>query len=157
MTTFKFPETNLVKCVFSLRTNSKYPDVVYDEFDRFNVSDFKDIKSYVYRVPDCLKGQIKVGDFVVVHCSTGYQLCEVIQVNVTSSFDEASHAPVVCKVDLGTYFEEVKAKQAREQLARKLESMAEQLKNMVTYELLAEKNPKFKELLDQYKELGGTL
>ena len=104
MINIEFPETNIVKCVFSLRQNSKYTGEAYDEYDHMRPHD---LKKYIYRVPSILRGQLKVGDFVVVHCATGYQLCEIVELNVISNFDEKTLAPVVCKVDLSAYIDEV--------------------------------------------------
>lgn len=157
MTTFKFPETNLVRCVFSLRTNREYPSTLYDEFDHVDDSARHDLKSYTYRVPEHLKGQLKMGDFVVVHCATGYQLCEVTQVNVTSPHDEETFAPVVCRVDLQSYFDEVNKMMELAKVTKQLEEQKKKLEALVTYELLADKSPEFKALLDRYKELGGML
>ena len=152
MINIEFPETNIVKCVFSLRQNSKYTGEAYDEYDHMRPHD---LKKYIYRVPSRLKGQLKVGDFVVVHCATGYQLCEVAELNVISNFDEKTLAPVVCKVDLSAYIEEVDRAVKLEIMKAALDSEKRRLESLVTYELIAEKNPEFKALLDTYKDMGG--
>lgn len=157
MLNIKFPETNLVKCAFSLRTNDRYGMCSYDEFDRMNRSDVRDVKKYTYKVPEYLQGLLMPGDVVVVHCTTGYQLCEVTEINVIEGSKGKDWAPVVCKVDLSMYFEEIQKKQAMDMVRKQLEEKKKQLEALVTYELLAEKNPEFKELLDHYKKLGGTL
>lgn len=151
MINVKFPETNIVRCVFSLRQNRAL-ETSYDEYDRI---DPFDLKRYAYRVPSRLKGQLKIGDFVVVHCATGYQLCEIVEINALSDFDEKALAPIVCKVDLSSYLEEVdKAKQLKIMKAE-LDREKRRLESMVTYELIAEKSPEFKALLDAFKDMGG--
>ena len=152
MINIEFPETNIVKCVFSLRQNSKYAGEAYDEYDHVRPNG---LKKYIYRVPSRLKGQLKVGDFVVVHCATGYQLCEVAELNAISSFDEKTLAPVVCKVDLSAYIDEIDRAAKLEIMKAALDSEKRRLESMVTYEIIAEKNPEFKALLDTYRDMGG--
>lgn len=152
MINVRFPETNIVRCVFSLRQNRATATVVYDEYDRAVTHD---LKCYAYRVPQRLQGHLKIGDFVVVHCATGYQLCEIVELNAISDFDEKTLAPIVCKVDLRSYMEEVdKAKQLK-MMKAELDREKQRLESMVTYELIAEKNPEFKTLLDAFKAMGG--
>lgn len=152
MINIEFPETNIVKCVFSLRQNSKY---VGEDFDEYDLRSPRDLKRYIYRVPSRLKGQLKVGNFVVVHCATGYQLCEVAELNVISNLDEKTLAPVVCKVDLSAYIEEVDKAVKLEIMKAELDREKRRLESMVTYELIAEKNPEFKAMLDAFKDMGG--
>lgn len=152
MINIEFPETNIVKCVFSLRQNSKYAGEGFDEYD---LRDPRDLKRYIYRVPSRLKGQLKVGDFVVVHCATGYQLCEIVELNAISNLDEKTLAPVVCKVDLSAYIEEVDRAVKLEVMKAELDREKRRLESLVTYEIIAEKNPEFKALLDTYRDMGG--
>lgn len=153
-----FPETNLIKCVFSLRQSNvaKSPQVFnYDKYDHTPENITRNLKKYTYRVSKDLKDKLKKGDMVVVHCSTGYQIAEVTDFDVLSSFSEESFAPVVCKVDLTSYLEEVDKKEARDLLKSKIEAEKKRLESMITYDLIAEKNPGFKAMLDAYKEMGG--
>lgn len=155
MTNIIFPETDLVKCVFSFRASNMDPvnPDKWDEYDHHK--DVRSLKPYTYRVPEHLKGQLSLGDVVLVHCQTGYQICEVVERNALSNFENKSFAPVVCKVDLGTYIAEVeKAKQLRAMKAR-IDREKKRLESMVTYELIAEKNPEFKAMLEAFKEMGG--
>ena len=152
MTNIRFPETNLITCVFSLRQSCTYAAKDYDKYDHRSQHG---LKSYIYRVPSRLQGQIKIGDFVVVHCATGYQLCEVTALNVVSSFDEKTFAPVVCKVDLSAYIDEVDKAEQLAWMKSEIDREKKRLESLVTYELIAEKNPEFKALLDTYKDMGG--
>lgn len=155
MTNIKFPKTDLVQCVFSFRS-SNTQHVSFDSWDEYDHNkNPKLLKAYTYRVPEHLAGQVAVGDAVLVHCQTGYQICEVVSINALSDFETKSFAPVVCKVDLGTYIEEVeKAKQLKAMKAA-IDREKKRLESMVTYELIAEKNPEFKAMLEQFKAMGG--
>lgn len=155
MTNIRFPKTNLVECAFSLRTSNSLstPGAHWDEND-FHLEP-KRLKKYTYRVPEYLQDQLKVGDVVVVHCQTGYQICQVVSVNALSSFDIKSYAPVVCKVDLSGYVAEIEKAKKLAVMKAEIDREKKRLESMVTYELIAEKNPEFKALLEQFKAEGG--
>lgn len=155
MSNIKFPKTDLVKCVFSFRgSNSVHvTDVGFDEHD--HIVDTTRLKRYTYRVPAHLNGVLRPGDAVLVHCQTGYQICEVVEINALSDFDTKTFAPVVCTVDLTSYIDEIeKAKQLKAMKAA-IDREKKRLESMVTYELIAEKNPEFKTMLEQFKAMGG--
>lgn len=151
MTNIKFPSTNLVECVFSWRQNNNY----VTEWDEYDHCDSSRMKRYIYRLPDNLVGKVAVGDTVLVHCKTGYQLAQIATVNATPSFDMDSIAPVVCKVDLVSYIAEVERKKSLARLKQQLDAEKKRLESRVTYDLIAEKNPEFKALLDAYRAAGG--
>ena len=155
MTNIKFPKTDLVQCVFSFRS-SNTQHISFDSWDEYDHhNDVKRLKTYTYRVPEHLRGQIAIGDAVLVHCQTGYQVCEVVTVNALSDFETKSFAPVVCKVDLSTYIEEVEKAKKLKAMKAAIDREKKRLESMVTYELIAEKNPEFKAMLEQFKSMGG--
>lgn len=155
MTNIVFPKTDLVKCVFSFR-GSNNTHVIPDNWDEYDHHrDAKRLKAYTYRVPEHLKDKLAVGDVVLVHCQTGYQVCEVVEVNVFSSFDVKSFAPVVCTVDLGAYVNEVEKAKQLKAMKVALDKEKKRLESMITYELIAEKNPEFKTMLETFKSMGG--
>lgn len=151
MTNIKFPSTNLVECVFSWRQNNNY----VTEWDEYDHCDSTRLKRYIYRLPDNLVGKVAIGDTVLVHCKTGYQLAQIATVNAMSSFDLDSIAPVVCMVDLVSYIAEVEHKKSLARLKQQLDAEKKRLESMVTYDLIAEKSPSFAALLKQYKDAGG--
>lgn len=152
MTNIKFPETNLVECVFSWRQSSDYVATKWDEYDH---CDPTNLKRYIYRLPDNLVGKVAIGDTVLVHCKTGYQLAQIAAVNALASFALDSVAPVVCMVDLASYIAEVERRKTLARLKQQLDAEKKRLESMVTYDLLAEKSPSFAALLKQYKDAGG--
>lgn len=156
MLNIKFPETDIVTCIFSYRTTNNSYAQSYDEFDR--VESTVRMKRYYYRVPEILKGQLSIGDVVLVHCQTGYQLCEIAEVNasIPRGYDFDELAPVVCKVDLSNYIAEVKKQKELVRMRDVIEREKKRLESMVTYEILAEKDPSFAALLKAYKDAGGS-
>lgn len=152
MTNIQFPSTNLVECVFSWRQNDTYVAAKWDEYDH---CDPTHMKRYIYGLPDDLVGKVAVGDTVLVHCKTGYQLAQITTINALASFDLDSVAPVVCLVNLGSYIAEVERKKSLARLRQQLDAEKKRLESMVTYDLIAEKSPSFAALLKQYKDAGG--
>lgn len=149
-----FPATNLVNCVFAFRQNNSTTGT-YSKYDCLTEAAVAKAKRYMYRVPEHLRGELKVGDAVVVHCQTGFQLASVAEINAISSYPEESFAPVVCKADLHSYFDEIDTREALQAMRNKIEAEKKRLESMVTYDLIAEKNPDFKALLDAYRAAGG--
>lgn len=152
MTNIQFPSTNLVECVFSWRQNDTYTAAKWDEYDH---CDPTHMKRYIYGLPDNLVGKVAVGDTVLVHCKTGYQLAQITTINALASFDLDSVAPVVCLVNLGSYIAEVERKKSLAMLKNQLDAEKKRLESVVTYDLIAEKSPSFAALLKQYKDAGG--
>lgn len=143
-------ETNVVEVIFRYQNPmSMFAEAVAAE------SKCSSLKRYAFAVPEYLKGKLQVGGAVIVFCATGFQLCEVADINVVRSSEGLR--PVVAKVDMSPYFEEVKRQRKLTLLREKLQREKKRLESMVTYELLAEKSPEFKELLSEFKSLGGTL
>lgn len=149
-----FPATNLVNCVFAFRQNNSTTGT-YNKYDCLTEAALAKAKRHMYRVPEYLKGNLKVGDAVVVHCQTGFQLAHVAEIDAISSYPEESFAPVVCKADLHSYFDEIDTREALQAMRNKIETEKKRLESMVTYDLIAEKNPEFKALLDAYRAAGG--
>lgn len=152
MTNIQFPSTNLVECVFSWRQSSDYVATKWDEYDH---CDPTGMKRYIYRLPDNLVGKVAIGDTVLVHCKTGYQLAQITTINALASFSLDSVAPVVCVVNLASYIAEVERKKSLARLKQQLDAEKKRLESMVTYDLIAEKSPSFAALLKQYKDAGG--
>lgn len=147
-----FAETNLVQCVFSWETsNTDWSGG--DEYGHHKHPDV--LKRYTYRVPAFLQGELRLYDTVVVRCKTGYQVCQVVALNTLSDFDESTFAPVVAKVDMGPYVAEIERAKELKVMKKRIEAEKKRLESMVTYDLIAEKNPEFKALLDAYKAAGG--
>ena len=160
MLNVKFPETPYVECVYGLRTNSVktrcYEDEArYDAYDR--VVNKSRLKRYVYKLSDELVGNVKVGDYVCVHCANGYNVCEVVTVNAITNFDDAGIEPVLCKVDISGYVERIEKKKQQQMIKAALDARKKELEATMAYEMFAERDQAFAQLLAQYKELGGKL
>lgn len=157
MLNVKLPETPYVECIYGLKTNTgRYEsEERYDEYDR--VINKNRLKRYVYKLPNELIGNVKVGEYVCVHCANGYHVCEVVTVNAITGFDDAGIEPVLCKVDISGYIEHIEKKKQQQLIKAALNTRKKELEATMAYEIFAERDPSFAQLLAQYKELGGKL
>ena len=159
--TIQFPETDVVAVVFCYKNHLTEKSRATLEYDENNVvveAQKNCLKTYYYRLPPALVGHVKTGDMVVVNCATGYQVAEVKMVNaIPSAAYHESLAYVVGIVDKDCYFKFREDKKKLEVMRAQLEVEKKRIESMVTYELIAERNPEFKAMLDAFKALGGTI
>ena len=138
-TNFKFPETDIIGCRFPTVTgcNGK---IVID-----NTS-----KEYSYKLLPGMDTH-PLGAFVVVSCVNGFQVCVVTTLNATSSFDDLAY--VVGTVNVDAYLEELERQKQKKALHAQLLKKKKELEEAVTWDMLAERSPEFKSLLDAYRNL----
>lgn len=157
MVNIKFPETDVVSCVFSLKNST---NAVKDNFTNYGIIPYEDqrkLKEYHYRVPAFLQGQLNVGDYVVVYCQTGYQVCQVCKINEFAPVETNKLAPVVAKVDLMAYFEELDRQEELKKMKAALVKERKRLEEQVTWDLIASKSPEFAAMLKAFRDAGGEL
>lgn len=153
----RFPDTDIVSCVFSLKNSTNACNQSFTNYGIIPYEDQRKLKEYHYRVPEYMKGQLNVGDYVVVYCQTGYQVCQVYKVNEFAPVETSNLAPVVAKVDLMTYFEELERQEELKKMKAALLKERKRLEEQVTWDLIAEKSPEFKEMLKAFRDAGGEL
>lgn len=153
-----FPKTNIVRCHF-LKSGAVHPTRGINKYDGADASyyrptDFEldNTRFYDYKCIDGIKPN--KGDLVVVSCATGFAICEVMETNIMPS--RTDYAYVVGTVDVKAYKEYVQKEQEKEKLKAVLKARKEEMEQMAVYELLADKDEGFAELLKKFKELGGT-
>lgn len=150
----EFPKTNIVECKFALRTD----DRISRSYDDKDVArNILRLKGYIYKVPEYLQGQLSVGDIVVVHCATGYQICVVTKINIGTNLKEEDLAPVVCKCYMQSYFDLIDNENVLKEKKKKLLKEYENLKDLVGIQQVAAISPEFREMLEEFISLGGKL
>lgn len=157
MVNIKFPETDVVTCVFSLRNSGTTCNQVFDDYGVVTPETRHKLKDYYYRVPDYLRGKLAPGDFVVVSCTTGYQVCQVQKINEFCATETSKLAPVVAMVNLGEYFEELDRQKSLQIMKATLLKERKRLEDQVTWDLIAEKSPEFAAMLKAFRDAGGEL
>ena len=157
MVNIKFPETDVVSCVFSLKNSTNQCNQNFDEFGVTSEEYQRRLKAYHYRVPAFLQGKLAPGDFVVVYCQTGYQVCQVYKVNEFAPVEVAKLAPVVAKVDLSGYFNDLIHQEELKKMKAALVKERKRLEEQVTWDLIASKSPEFAQMLKAFRDAGGEL
>lgn len=157
MVNIKFPETDVVSCVFSLKNSTNSCNQNFDEFGVTPEGGHSKLKQYHYRVPAFLQGQLTPGDFVVVYCQTGYQVCQVYKVNEFALVDTSKLAPVVARADLNAYFNDLAHQEELKRMKAALVKERKRLEEQVTWDLIASKNPEFAQMLEAFRKAGGEL
>lgn len=139
MTNIKFPETDTIGCRFPECTG-RNGDVEVNPRS----------KEYFYKL---LPGMQKptVGDFVVVSCQNGFQVCVVTTVNALTDFEDFAY--VVGFVDVHPYRAELERQEQKKRLHTELMKKKKELEGTIALEVFAERSPEFKALLDAYNSL----
>lgn len=153
----QFPETDIVSCVFSLKNSTNQCNQSFTDYGIIPYGDQRKLKEYHYRVPAFLQGKLNVGDCVVVYCQTGYQVCQVYKVNEFAPVETSKLAPVVAKVDLMPYFEELERQEELKKMKAALVKERKRLEEQVTWDLIASKSPEFAAMLEAFRKAGGEL
>lgn len=139
MINIKLPETNVIGC--------RFPEVTGRNGE---VEVNNRTKEYYYKLlPDMDKP--KVGDFVVVSCSNGFQVCIVTTVNAMTNFEDLAY--VVGTVDVDAYKNELARQAEKKRLHTALMQKKKELEDTIALDVFAERSPEFKALLDAYKAL----
>ena len=140
MDNIKFPETDIIGGRFPISAGKRNAEVRVD-----NKS-----KEYFFKL---LPGQPKpnIGDMVVVACVKGFNVCVVTTLNATTFFENMAY--VVGVVDISAYQDTLRRQELREHLYAQLVQKKKDLEELITMDLLAEKSPEFKELLEKYRSL----
>ena len=155
----EFPETNIVGCRFL-----KYDSTQRESFSlyapgqrgyrptEFSVSTSSKVYNY-----KCVEGMPKpqIGDIVVVSCASGFALCQVVETDVILP-ENADLAYVVGVVDVNNYLNFLQKEKEKEQLRKALIKKKEEMEKAAVFEMLAEKDSSFAEMLNKFKELGGS-
>lgn len=112
---------------------------------------FKDNpKQYTFKCYDA----VKIGDLVVVDTQFGYNVATVTETEpVTKSFPVGELKEVVNVVDMEPFLERKARAEKLKDLKKKMDKKVKDLQSLAIYEMLAEKDPELKEMLEEFKTL----
>ena len=139
MTNIKFPETDVVGCRFPEVTGRNGEVTVNNR-----------TKEYFYKLIPGME-RPALGDFVVVSCQNGFQVCVVTSINAITGFEDLAY--VVGTVDVRPYQRELVRQEEKKRLHTELMRKKKELEDTIALDLFAERSPEFKALLDAYKAL----
>lgn len=139
MINIKFPETDIVGCRFPECTGRNGEVEVNHR-----------TKEYYYKLlPNMPKPAL--GDFVVVSCQNGFQVCVVTSLDNITEFKDLAY--VVGKVDVAAYHAELHRQAEKKRIHAELMRKKKELEDSIALDLFAERSPEFKALLDAYNSL----
>jgi hypothetical protein len=93
----------------------------------------------------------KLGDFAVVSCQNGFQVCVVTTLDALTSFEDLAY--VVGFVEVALYKEELERQEDKKRIYGELMRKKKELESTIALEVFAERSPEFKALLDAYNAL----
>ena len=139
MTSIKFPETDVIGCRFPECTG-RNGEIKVDRC----------AKEYYYKL---LPGMAKpnIGDFVVVSCQNGFQVCVVTTLDAITEFTDLAY--VVGSVDVAAYHMELSRQAEKKRLYAELIRKTKELEEPIALDLYAERSPELKALLEMYNNL----
>lgn len=135
-----FPTTEFISCVFPKPTAQRNAPI----------ETAVTAKSYTYKLLPGMD-KPKVGDLAVVACATGLQVAVVKSLNAIPYQDSKDASYVVGFVDPQAYRQTLDKEAERKKLYATLMAKKKELDKTLAFEVYAEKDPEFKELLDLYK------
>lgn len=105
-------------------------------------------KEYFYKLLPGMN-KPKIGDLMVVSSNAGFGVVKVTTVDAKSKLD--GHAYCVGTVDPTMYITELQKEKKRKELKSILDKKSKELMDIAAWEMIADRSPEFKELLEQYK------
>lgn len=108
-------------------------------------------KEYYFKAYNALN----VDDVVVVDTQYGYQLATVVEVEPEVSVSGAKKITrsVVCKVDFSDFNARMEKTEKAKRIKAQMDARIEKLKENAFYEMMAEKDPELKVMLDEFNAL----
>ena len=139
MLNIQLPETDVIGCRFPECTGRNGEVEVNNR-----------TKEYFYKLlPGMAKP--KKGDFVVVSCTNGFQVCVVTTLDAMTEFTDLAY--VVGTVDVEAYQYELHRQAEKKRLHSELMRKKKELEDTIALDLFAERSPEFKALLEAYKNI----
>lgn len=109
-------------------------------------------KGYLFALFD---SSITVDDIVFCDTSVGYQVAKVIDIVEQLDYNGADVTKeIICKVDFSNFQKRIEERKRKVELKAKMDAMVKDDKELMLYQMLAEKNPVMKEMLDEYTNIN---
>ena len=115
------------------------------------VQGFDTTKGYAFALFD---NNIAVNDLVLCDTSNGYNVAKVIEIFSQSEYEGASVTKeIICKVDFADFETRKENRKKAKKLKVEMDKKIKDLQEFTLYEMMAEKCPELKEMIDTYKKL----
>ena len=111
------------------------------------------VKGYAFALFD---NDIEVGDLVLCDTSNGYSVAKVEEIISKADYEGTTVTKeIICKVDF-TEFNNRKENRAKAtKLKAEMDKKIKEMQELTLFEMMAEKSPELKEMLEAYKGLVG--
>ncbi len=111
------------------------------------------VKGYAFALFD---NNIRVDDFVLCDTSNGYGVAKVTEIIPQDIYEGASVTKeIICNVDFTDFEQRQENRKQAKKLKAEMDKKIKTLQELTLYEMMAEKCPELKDMLDTYKKLMG--
>lgn len=108
-------------------------------------------KEYAFALYD---EKVNVDDLVLCDTQYGYAVARVVHIMPLEEYEGVNITKeVICKVDFNDFEKRKDVKCRAKKLKSSMDKMVKELQDIALVELMAEKNPELKTMLDEYKSL----
>lgn len=109
------------------------------------------VKGYAFALFD---NNIGVDDLVLCDTSSGYGVAKVTEIIPQNEYEGASVTKeIICKVDFTDFEQRKENREKAKKLKVEMDKKIKDLQELTLYEMMAEKCPELREMLDMYKKL----
>ena len=98
---------------------------------------------------------IEVDDLVLCDTQRGYNVAKVTEIIKQEDYSGVTITKeIICKVDFSNFEKRKEIRKRKEAIKKQMDKMVKQNQELVLYQMLAEKNPDMKAMLDEYAALS---
>lgn len=110
-------------------------------------------KGYAFALFD---DDVKVDDCVLCDTANGYGVAKIIEIIPKSEYEGTKVTKeIICKVDFANYENRKENRTKALKLKSEMDKKIKEMQELAVFEMMAEKNPELKEMLEVYKGLMG--
>ena len=110
-------------------------------------------KGYAFALFD---DDVKVNDCVLCDTANGYGVAKIIEIIPKSEYEGTKVTKeIICKVDFANYENRKENRTKALKLKSEMDKKIKEMQELAVFEMMAEKNPELKEMLEVYKGLMG--
>jgi hypothetical protein len=111
------------------------------------------VKGYAFGLFD---NDVEVGDLVLCDTSNGYNVAKVEEIIPKSEYNGTTVTKeIICKVDFTNYENRKANREKAVKLKAEMDKKIKEMQELTLFEMMAEKSPELKEMLEAYKGLLG--
>ena len=110
------------------------------------------VKEYAFALFD---EYVIVDDYVLCDTANGYGVAKVIDIIAKDEYDGDVTKEIICGLNFVDFEQRKKNREEAKKLKSEMDKKMKEMQELALYEMMAEKSPELKEMLDAYKGLVG--